>query len=250
MAKAPKKEDNIRSAVALLITTDNPEQWEADGSPKLAAIQDLVGADVTAEDVALAAPEGGFKRPAKEEPASPLSLSATAPVTLPEHPHADPQDDAREEGLGDGTLPTATAAAPVELPEPVQIIRKSQAAIKSIEPELAEVVKTVEAAGKRLQELQAIKNQHIERIEAATEKVTQAEAVRRVQAQTQKNALEQKQRTQLAATALKASGFQVHASPLDAAMANRKRTPESVQNQAKHVHQRAKENLERRLGTV
>lgn len=247
MAKQTK-EDNIRSAVSLLITTNDPAQWESDGSPKLSAIQDLVGADVTAEDVAKAAPEGGFKFPGKEveEVKTANALAVTPPP--PPDPAANAADDAREDGLGDGR--TEPAVVNVDTPEPAKVIKSHQAALAAIDPEMAELAKTVERAGERLKELQAKKDVHVTAIEQNTAKLSAADAVRRVQQQTQKNLNEQKQRTQLAATALKASGFQVHASPLDASYANRKRTPEQTANMAKHVHQKAAENLSRRMGTA
>jgi len=259
MAK-PTKSDNIKSAVAILITSGVPQNFNEDGSPRLEAIQDLVGKDVTAQDVAAAAPEGGFKRPVEAAPTPPpvpttitVDVPASYVAPVPQHPAADAADDARPEGTGTGdkALDAAIAGRDLEnpsTPDPRDTIRAANAVIESIDPEIKAVARAAEAAGARLKELQAAKNKQLDIVEGAKALVSQSDAVKAVQKQSQRNRTELKQRTELAAVALKASGFVPAASALDHAMQNRKRTPESVTNMAKYTHQQAAQRLEGRVG--
>lgn len=253
----------------------NGEQWNADGSPKLEAIRIAAGDQRIKRDEVTSA-LAGKRRPEQaakpaDEPAvkpeeAPAEQVATEqanteqpPAPAPEEPVAtgaeataavDP--DAGREDTVHAVKPNVDGVEDTETPDRVELLGMAHASIETIDNESRGLDGELQKLQARMDTLAARRKKHEAFIVENEEHLTQADAVKRVQLQTQKNLAANKDRINVAAAAVKAAGVSIAppASPLDAAYATRRKTPEMAANAAAYFRQRQNERVAERLGSV
>lgn len=250
---------DIVAAFELLEAKDDA-LWNADGTPKLEAIRNAAGDQRIKRDELIDA-IGDRRRPVVKESA-PQEQAPTEPATQekapdPEQPlatgatntsAADPDADRPDTIVAE--KPKVAGVADENTPDKQELIEMAASRIETIDAEAREVDADLQKLNARMATLKANREKQKAIVEENQEQLTLAEAVKRVQAQTQANLRANKDRISVAAAAVKAAGASLapHASPLDAAYATRKRSPEEATRAAAYFAQRQTERVNERLG--
>jgi len=216
----------IKAAVGLL-DQGNDAHWEADGTPKLSALRELLKNDkLTEDDVDDAI--GAYKR-------LEVKGAAQAPTPAEQGAASVPLAPAVEE-----LHPLDPSTAEAQLADAT---RKRDALVG----EISKVEKVRDEAQAKISSLQALVDCEIVRIETYSPRVTHAQAVKAIQRQTVETLARNKGVLVTAATALRGAGVNatIYPSKLDEARATQRRTPEQVQNMAKFVEGRVRDVADR-----
>lgn len=243
--------DEVLAAFAKLDPAADAD-WNKDGTPKLDAIRRAAGDEKIARDE-LTQSIGDLRRPAAPQAAEQAPPTAAAAEAAPQAPQAPPGPPAAEPAPAPAEDQVYIAQAEDQpVPEKAKVVETAKAALDALKGDAQTAAAEFEAAKAKLDAVTAERHKHQEVIESNKAQMSNAEAIKRVQKQTQANLVNNRARVIAATMALKEVGLAptVPASALDAYYAGRKRTKEQAANAAAFHHQRAKERVAERLGTV
>lgn len=235
--------NEVKSAVEVMDHADDT-QWNEDGTPKLEVVRRLMSDETVTEDDIDEAMGSGFKRGPVDSAKAEGDGGSKGGVDLLNPPNQPPDDSKQPGAVPPVSVRAQVEAAKVKVAETKPVLDELQRKRLALDEEIAAATNVVESAQNLISE--------------GTEQLSQAEMVKRIQKQTQDQAMKKAEDTAKINSVLKAQGIKNFSSPLDAALAaggrrstvlvNGKpvvaphpRSPEGIKNYAAWVHSGARQ---------